>query len=104
MKKLIAAMFLLSGSVAASAEDLSWSCVMVTGVQSNDVLWIRECPSASCDKVGYLDWDQELIDAGDCRGNWCQIMDDDYDVIGWSSSKYLTTDWECEAWEIWSEW
>ncbi|MCI5077248.1 hypothetical protein [Oricola sp.] len=92
----VSAVIFLFWATAAHAVDLSKTCVEVYGVVADDVLWIRTCPDADCRKADFLNWDQQGVLLGECQGNWCQIMDSDTrEVSGWSSSRYLRLDRDC---------
>jgi len=64
----------------------------VVGVASDDVLWIRDCGSSKCEKVGYLAPNQSGFYISDCDGRWCMVHDQYDSFLGWSHSRYMAAD------------
>ena len=61
----------------------------VTGVASNDVLWVRSCGSTSCERRGSLAPNEVGIEIPRCDGNWCEVLSSQSGVSGWASRRYL---------------
>ena len=62
----------------------------VTGVAANDVLNIRETPSGSSAKIGYLGYDQPIVEVlgTNPSGTWGYVQAGE--TMGWTSMRYLT--------------
>ncbi|WP_171181634.1 M48 family metalloprotease [Ruegeria sp. HKCCD8929] len=76
--------------VSMQSKTLGSVLYRVTGVRSDDVLWVRSCGSSSCSKIGYFDPDAKGIEVSDCARNWCRVQQRDIGVSGWASQTYLT--------------
>ena len=68
---------LVTAASVAKADDSKWewSCAKVVRVPTDDVLWIRACPSANCEKTGLLRPDQVDVGVMSCANGWCEIFD-----------------------------
>lgn len=80
----------VSNTVPQPVDNRNWQ--RVVGVASDDVLWIRDCGSSKCEKVGYLAPNQSGFYITDCEGRWCMVHDQYDSFLGWSHSRYMTAD------------
>ena len=80
----------VSNTVPQPVDNRNWQ--RVVDVASDDVLWIRDCGSSKCEKVGYLAPNQSGFYITDCEGRWCMVHDQYDSFLGWSHSRYMAAD------------
>lgn len=97
LKRMAVIAMLAAGPAAATQEYILPTLFDVTGVAADDVLNIRETPSASAEIIGNLRPDQTRVEvlALDSSGQWGQLNAGER--TGWVSMRFLA--YRSDVWE-----